>query len=177
MEKCLEAKSGLEFIKGATRRAIGGGVGRSNDDGSPGIYPEASKCKIDTILCGLGSSSNSLEVQLQSNFTMADCKHRIRNCLPLLDVEGVNRRGAGGGLPECECAKQLTLADGTVGDCSETGEKSADQESPFCFVKRSPCVSVDALGHIQLSVPYEPANGLIHTSHGACLLSNKMSIS
>ena len=84
VEKCLDAKSGLAFIKGAQARAAG--VGRSNDLPTGSADLEASKCKIDTILCGLDGGNGLVEVTEGQNATAA-CSHRIRKCLPLLNIE------------------------------------------------------------------------------------------
>ena len=138
VENCLKAKSGLEFIKPSRLR----GVARSNDDIMVDL--EASKCKIDTILCSL-------------NGTLA-CKDRLRKCLPLFDLDNQDQVKT-----ECECA-ELTLSDGTVGDCTSLGPN----QPPFCFVKQAPCIAVDEFGQIEESEPYIPSNGLLHTSNSAC---------
>ena len=105
-------------------------VGRSND---PLVAAEAPKCKIDTILCRLGdiANVNPKSIRVQSPYadesnenatTLLDCKSRIRRCLPLIETDSggkpnIQTQGSLlGSLPECQCA-ELTLSDGTEGDC------------------------------------------------------------
>ena len=146
VKTCLSGKSGLKFVD-ATRLKS---VARSNE--LRPIDVEASKCKIDTILCSL----NSTRV----------CKERLEYCLPLIDIEATEKDG---NAVLCECAN-LVLADGTRGDCSATVlDPEIGLERPFCFVKVAPCVSIDPSGgQLELSRPYQEADGLLHYTHTIC---------
>ena len=142
VKTCLSGKSGLKFVDATRLRS----VARSTE--LRPIDVEASKCKIDTILCSLNS-------------TIA-CKERLEYCLPLIDVEATE-------AVLCECAN-LVLADGTRGDCSQRifDETTGDAKA-FCFVKQSPCVSIDPSGgRLELSRPYQEAEGLLHYTHMIC---------
>ena len=147
VKTCLSGKSGLKFVD-ATRLKS---VARSNE--LRPIDVEASKCKIDTILCSLNSTRA--------------CQERLEYCLPLIDIEANEANEVGNVL--CECAN-LVLADGTRGDCSQTILDSESGElKGFCFVKQSPCVSIDPTGgRLELSRPYPEADGLLHYTHTIC---------
>ena len=147
VKTCLSGKSGLKFVD-ATRLKS---VARSNE--LRPIDVEASKCKIDTILCSLNSTRA--------------CQERLEYCLPLIDIEASEANEVGNVL--CECAN-LVLADGTRGDCSQTILDSESGElKGFCFVKQSPCVSIDPTGgRLELSRPYPEADGLLHYTHTIC---------
>ena len=146
VKTCLSGQSGLKFVDATNLRS----VARSSEFRS--IDVEATKCKIDTILCSLNST-----------FT---CRERLEYCLPLIDFEGHDK---GQGQPLCECA-DLTLSDGTRGDCSEKLlNKNTGREDYFCFVKQSPCVSIDLGGRLEMSKPYlEAVSGLLHYTHLLC---------
>ena len=148
VKTCLSGKSGLKFVD-ATRLKS---VARSNE--LRPIDVEASKCKIDTILCSLNSTRA--------------CQERLEYCLPLIDIEA-SEADAEVGNVLCECAN-LVLADGTRGDCSQTILDSESGElKGFCFVKQSPCVSIDPTGgRLELSRPYPEADGLLHYTHTIC---------
>ena len=135
VRRCLQGRSGLKFLDATKLRS----VARSNDY-TP-IDVEATKCKIDTILCSLNS-------------TLA-CQDRLEFCLPLMDIDP-------DGQVLCECA-DLVLADGTRGDCS-----AKIDGAEFCFVKQSPCVSIDPTGNLEMSKPYKPTDGLLHYTHYIC---------
>ena len=142
VERCLQAKSGLRFLDPSHLKT----VARSDD--SP-IDVEASKCKIDSILCSINASFA--------------CKERVRRCLPLLDLVGDGSNNVRP-LSECECA-DIILADGSRGsDCSEEDEDG----DRFCYVKRSPCVTVDNEGSVEVSRPIKKLNDLIHKSYQLC---------
>ena len=145
VQQCLNGRSGLKFVDATKLKS----VARSNEDRP--IDVEAAKCKIDTILCGLNS-------------TLA-CKERLEHCLPLIEIEA----GRGSNVL-CECS-DLTLADGTRGDCSQKiFNPDFAREQPFCFVKQSPCVVIDPKdgGHLELSRPYSDSNDLLHYTHFLC---------
>lgn len=143
VEECLSAKSGLPFLKPLDLKKVSA---RRSDvvNGSP-IDIEASKCKIDTILCSLNSSFS--------------CRDRLRHCVPLLD----DGDAGSDGTVECACA-DIVLANGSRGDCSETDESG----QPFCFVKRSPCVAIGPRGEVEASRPEGRLNGLVHKSRLLC---------
>jgi len=137
VRRCLGGRSGLRFLDATKLRS----VARSNE--FMPIDMEATKCKIDTILCSLNSTSF--------------CKDRLEYCLPLMDFKGQE------GQVLCECAN-LILADGMRGDCSQEID-----EKKYCFVKQSPCVSIDPEGHLELSKPHPNIqDGLIHYTHLMC---------
>ena len=144
VEACLEAKSGLKFLKASKLRS----VARS---GSSPIDVEASKCKIDTILCSLNSSFA--------------CDERLRRCLPLLDVlngiEDDNRRP----LAECRCIPDLVLSDGSRNDCTEVDTATGRK---FCYVTESPCVTVGKAATVEVSKPSQKLNSLLHYSFELC---------
>jgi hypothetical protein len=64
-------------------------------------------------------------------------------------------------LPECRCASDLVLSDGTSGDCNEDG---------LCLVVESPCVAIGENGEVERSAPVMTLNGLIHKSDLMCKL-------
>jgi len=139
VRRCLSGRSGHRFLDATKLRS----VARSNE--FMPIDMEATKCKIDTILCSLNTTST--------------CKDRMEYCLPLMDFKGQDFEGQ----VLCECAN-LILADGTHGDCSQKIE-----ENNFCFVKQSPCVSITPEGQLELSKPYpDIQDGLIHYTHLMC---------
>ena len=70
-------------------------------------------------------------------------------------------------MPECECV-DITLSDGTRGDCSQV-DIDDPQQRKFCFVKRSPCVTINNFGVVEPSVPYKELNNLLHISYQNCL--------
>ena len=82
VEECLVAKSGLPFIRSGRLRA----VARSTGFSSP-VEIEASRCKIDTILCNLEETDSSAALTAASAAAMASsgCRERTIRCLPLLD--------------------------------------------------------------------------------------------
>eukprot|EP00095_Tigriopus_kingsejongensis_P004672 maker-scaffold1703_size30640-snap-gene-0.8 protein:Tk04672 transcript:maker-scaffold1703_size30640-snap-gene-0.8-mRNA-1 annotation:"venom allergen 3-like" len=136
VEHCLTAKSGLKFIKPAKLRKM------ARSGNSP-IEIEASKCKIDTILCTLNASFA--------------CEERIRRCLPLLDLLNPDSE-SNPNLVECQCSN-LVLADGTQGDCSQVDVPS---QKRFCYVQQSPCVTLGGSQVIEVSQPDSKLNGLVH---------------
>ena len=69
-------------------------------------------------------------------------------------------------MPECECV-DITLSDGTRGDCSQIDVNDPQQRN-FCFVKRSPCVTINNFGVVESSIPYEELNNLLHISYQNC---------
>ena len=69
-------------------------------------------------------------------------------------------------IPECECI-DITLTDGTRGDCSQI-DTDDPQQRKFCFVKRSPCVTINDYGVVEPSVPYKELNNMIHMSYQNC---------
>ena len=71
------AKSGLPFIRSGRLRS----VARSSGFSSP-VEVEASKCKIDTILCNLKEADSA---RATSAAASAGCRERTLRCLPLLD--------------------------------------------------------------------------------------------
>ena len=78
VEDCLVAKSGLPFIRSGRLRSVARSSGFS---GSP-VEVEASKCKIDTILCNLKEADSA---RATSAAASAGCRERTLRCLPLLD--------------------------------------------------------------------------------------------
>ena len=160
VESCLKGRSGLRFIQPSQLRSI------ARSDDSP-IDIEASRCKIDTILCSINASFA--------------CQERIRRCLPLLDlfdddgVETTARYDRRPPIQECECAEDLILSDGNRGGCGEwqeDGEEIADE--PSCLVKSSPCVVLGPAGVIEVSVPTKKLNGMVHRSFQLCKLSDQV---
>lgn len=154
VEECLAAESGLKFLQPSQLRS----VARSTDSGLSPIDVEASKCKIDTILCSLNASFA--------------CKERIRRCLPLLDLfESESENGRNGIVHECQCADDIILADGTFGKCTDDAEIVGRRS---CLVKESPCVVLGSEGQdgggisIEVSVPVEKLGNLIHQSYALC---------
>ncbi len=137
IRRCLGGRSGLKFLDATKLRS----VARSNEY-TP-LDVEASKCKVDTILCSLNST--------------VTCEERLEYCLPLIDIEGPVEAKI-----LCQCA-DLILADGTRGDCTQEIDGR-----PFCFVKHSPCVSLDPKGHYEFSRPFNATDGLLHYSHFSC---------
>ena len=75
VEDCLVAKSGLPFIGSGRLRS----VARSTGFSSP-VEVEASRCKIDTILCNLEETASATSTAASSG-----CRERTIRCLPLLD--------------------------------------------------------------------------------------------
>ena len=73
------AKSGLPFIRSGRLRSVARSSGFSG--GSP-VEVEASKCKIDTILCNLEEADSA---RATSAAASAGCRERTLRCLPLLD--------------------------------------------------------------------------------------------
>ena len=71
------AKSGLPFVRSSRLRA----VARSSGFSSP-VEVEASKCKIDTILCNLKEADSA---RATSAAASSGCRERTLRCLPLLD--------------------------------------------------------------------------------------------
>ena len=71
------AKSGLPFIRSGRLRA----VARSSGFSSP-VEVEASKCKIDTILCNLEEADSA---KVLNSMASSGCRERTLRCLPLLD--------------------------------------------------------------------------------------------
>ena len=69
-------------------------------------------------------------------------------------------------MPECECV-DITLTDGTRGDCSQI-DTNDPQQRTFCFVKKSPCVTINDFGVVEGSVPYKELNNLLHMSYQSC---------
>ena len=75
------AKSGLPFVRSSRLRA----VARSSGFSSP-VEVEASKCKIDTILCNLEETdSATLNATSAAAAASSGCRERTIRCLPLLD--------------------------------------------------------------------------------------------
>ena len=141
VRQCLSGRSGLKFVDATKLKSVARSV-----DLQP-IDMEAAKCKIDTILCSLNSTSI--------------CKERLEYCLPLIDVDSED------GKVLCECA-DLVLTDGTHGDCTEKLPDRDGLLKEFCFVKQSPCVSIDPAGHLEMSQPYNETEGLLHYTHLIC---------
>ena len=69
-------------------------------------------------------------------------------------------------MPECECV-DITLSDGTRGDCSQV-DIDDPQQRKFCFVRRSPCVTINDFGVVESSIPYKELNNLLHISYQNC---------
>ena len=69
-------------------------------------------------------------------------------------------------MDECECV-DITLTDGTRGDCSQI-DIDDPQQRKFCFVKKSPCVTINNFGVVEPSHPYKELNNLLHISHQNC---------
>ena len=69
------AKSGLPFVGSSRLRAFA----RSSGFSSP-VEVEASRCKIDTILCNLEETDSAA-----ASTATSGCRERTIRCLPLLD--------------------------------------------------------------------------------------------
>ena len=139
VQHCLAGKSGLKFINPSQTSHSA----RSSDSS----ISKLSRCKLDSILCGIFNSSNR-----------ASCSDRLENCRSLIY-----------GNEECECA-DLVLSDGRRGDCSNP---DPDSNRVFCFVKTSPCVVRDESGTVvETSIPVSNSNRLLHLSYKACNRKN-----
>ncbi len=155
IKTCLKGSSGLKFVDPSKLKSV------ARSANVRPIDVEAAKCKIDTILCE----------DVNATSTASGCAERLRKCLPLLDL--VEAADGTGNTVECECA-DLVLEDGTRGDCTDelpvanSNEVDVGDGRLFCFVKQSPCATIDFEGRIELSKPYLEANSLIHYTHSLC---------
>ncbi len=159
VDRCLSAPSGLRFIPMRQLRNFA----RSSSsavDLSELADVEASRCKIDTILCSLNSDAFA-------------CDARVGRCLPLLESNATSTATATAPprrrplLFECECVDGLVLADGTRGgDCQ--GNDEDNESDSYCLVRRSPCIALGLDGQVELSTPDARLGSLIHRSRLAC---------
>ena len=189
VQDCLAAPSGLNFLAPSTLKK------QTRRTWPSPVEIEASKCKIDTILCSLSADLH--------------CEERYSRCWSLLDQKHLTGRKGGASAqllrslaphsavgqsigpseaslrsddktPKIEKLLKISLIheaeelptceciDLVLSDGTKGACKAKMQSRKFCFVRKSPCVAADREGRVELSSPFGPLNGLVHVSFAIC---------